>query len=98
MNIQTKTKKLIAIEFTIDDGDDIYPGAIVMKQEEYDALLPGALEQLQLQKYNEWRASRVRPTVQEETAAKQKELDSLQQIREELATREVQLKTDLGIE
>jgi hypothetical protein len=46
---------LVQIEYTVLDNEMPYSDIIVMEAEEYLALTPEEIEQIKLDKYNEWK-------------------------------------------
>ena len=96
--INTEIQEQIVVKFTVDDGDDIFPGALVLKKSEYDLLSPESLEVMQTEKYNEWKTARTPPTPEELAAQQVARLASIPVIQEQLTVEEAALKVTLGVE
>jgi hypothetical protein len=67
-SIINDVREVVTIHFKMDDGNDVFPGALVLLKAEYDALTPAALEALQMAKYGEWvivRTPKPEPTLEE---------------------------------
>lgn len=98
MTITNDIKEVVTVHFKMDDGVDVFPGALVLTKAEYDALSPEDLVTLQTTKYNEWIAARTPPTEAQLTVQKEQRLENIPTEIQRLQQEEVVLKSDLGIE